>query len=175
MMIKKSSFIKFIICIIITLIILILIKSNSNFKNLFYDKVYNTNLSFSYINELYKSHFGSTLPFLDKLDNTNTVFNEKINYKDISIYKDGYSLELNNNIVNNIKEGIVVFIGEKEGYGSTVIVESSDVTIWYSNLSNVNVKMYDYVLNGDLIGNVDSNLYLVFIKNGEYASYKEYI
>ena len=35
--------------------------------------------------------------------------------------------------------------------------------------------MYDYVLNGDLIGNVDSNLYLVFIKNGEYASYKEYI
>ena len=170
MMIKKSSFIKFIICIIITLIVLILIKSNSNFKNLFYDKVYNTNLSFSYINELYKSHFGSTLPFLDKLDNTNTVFNEKINYKDISIYKDGYSLELNNNIVNNIKEGIVVFIGEKEGYGSTVIVESSDVTIWYSNLSNVNVKMYDYVLNGDL-----SNLYLVFIKNGEYASYKEYI
>ena len=84
-------------------------------------------------------------------------------------------MELNNNIVNNIKEGIVVFIGEKEGYGSTVIVESSGVTIWYSNLSNVNVKMYDYVLNGDLIGNVDSNLYLVFIKNVEYASYKEYI
>ena len=55
MMIKKSSFIKFIICIIITLIVLILIKSNSNFKNLFYDKVYNTNLSFSYINELYKN------------------------------------------------------------------------------------------------------------------------
>ena len=72
--------------------------------------------------------------------------------------------------------GIVIFIGDKEGYGKTVIVQQENgVDVWYSNLEEINVKLYDYIKKGNLIGMVNQNLYLVFIKNGDVIDYKEYI
>lgn len=176
-MIKKSSFYKFLLSIIITLVILILCKSNSNFKSILYKKVYQENIYFMDINNFYKSKFGLQLPFLEHFNNTRTVFSEKLKYNDISIYKDGFNLSVDENyIVPAIEEGVVVFIGEKEGYGKTIIIESSNnLSIWYSNLDDINLNMYDYIKKGDLIGNVKNNLYLVFIKDGEHIDYKEYI
>ena len=41
--------------------------------------------------------------------------------------------------------GIVIFIGEKEGYGNTVVVEQVDgIDVYYSNVSVSNIKLYDY-------------------------------
>jgi len=176
-MIRKSSFIKFIISIILTLLILIILKSNDVFKMHFYKRVYQDNISFADINSFYKSKFGFQLPFLEYLDNTTPVFNESLTYLSSSVYRDGVNLEvIENYLVPALNDGIVVFIGEKEGYGNTVIIEQKDgVSVWYSNLEEINLQMYDYVLKGELIGVVNSNLYLVFIKNGEYVSYKEYI
>ena len=176
-MIKKSSFIKFLISIVLTLIVLMLLKSNNELKSVFYKYVYQDNISFAYINELYKSKFGQQLPFLEYFNKNSSVFNETLNYDDASIYKNGVNLTVQEDyLVPNLNDGIVVFIGEKEGYGSTIIIEQKDgITVWYSNLEEINLKMYDYVLKGELIGSVSNNLYLVFIKDGEFIDYKECI
>ena len=81
-----------------------------------------------------------------------------------------------NYLVPSISDGLVVFIGEKEGYGNTVIVEGSDgVDTWYSNMSDVSVSLYQYISNGSFIGNCSKNLYLVFKKDGNVIDYKKYI
>lgn len=176
-MIKKSSFIKFIICIILTLIMLIILKNNSELKSIFYKKVYQENMSFADINEFYKSKFGFQLPFLEYFDDTSLVFNETLVYTDSSIYKNGVNLTVAEEyLVPNLDDGIVVFIGEKEEYGKTIIIEQKDgISVWYSNLNEINLNMYDYVLKGELVGSVCDNLYLVFTKDGEFIDYKKYI
>jgi len=79
-------------------------------------------------------------------------------------------------LIPALDDGIVIFVGEKEGYGKTVIVQQeSGIDVWYSNIKEINVKVYDYIKKGELIGSVDNNLYLVFIKNGEVIDYKKYI
>ena len=71
---------------------------------------------------------------------------------------------------------MVVFIGEKENYGSTIIIENLDgIDFWYSNISTTNLKLYDYVEKGNLVGEVSNDLYMVFSKDGKYLNYEEYI
>lgn len=164
---------------VITLILLIALKSNSNFRNIFYNCIYKNNISFASINSWYKSMFGSPLPFSDFFNYNETipVFNEKIEYKDINKYKDGVALNVGYQyLIPSLDSGIVIFVGEKEGYGKTVIVQQENgVDVWYSNINEINVKLYDYIKKGSLIGSVDEILYLVFMKNGDIVSYEEYI
>lgn len=176
-MIKKSTFLKFIILIILTIATIFILKFNSEFKISFYKYVYEENISFAKINNWYKSKFGSNLPFSDYFDETLPVFNEKLSYSEANKYKDGVSLSVGYDyLVPALDSGIVIFIGEKEGYGNTVIVQQENgIDVWYSNLKEVNLKLYDYIKDGSLIGNVDENLYLVFIKDGEVVDYQEYI
>ena len=70
-------------------------------------------------------HFGDILPFQNIVkDNTKLVFNENLVYEDASVYKDGVKLKVDSNyLVPIIESGIVVFIGEKDDYGKTVIIE----------------------------------------------------
>ena len=70
---------------------------------------------------------------------------------------------------------MVVFVGEKEKYGSTVIIQQIDGTdLWYSNLESVNVKLYDYVEKGSLLGDVvDDSLVLVLKKDGKVLNYED--
>ena len=78
--------------------------------------------------------------------------------------------------INLIDSGIVVYVGEKEGYGNTVIVQQSNgIDVWYGNVDNVDVNLYDYLIKNTIIGTSKDSLYLVFQKNGEYLDYKNYI
>jgi stage IV sporulation protein FA len=168
-------FIKLLISIIITLIILILIKASSNFKTNFYKHVYNTNISFAPLTNLYNKYIGD-LDILDGFVNTQTVFNEKLSYNNTEKYLDGVKVKVNNNLVPINESGIVVFIGEKDGYGNTVIVQRIDgVDEWYGNIINTNVKLYDYVEKGSLLGEVKDYLYLVYKKDGNILNYEEYL
>ena len=170
---------KIILTIILTLVLLISIKSSPSFKKKIYNYIYEDNISFSKINDYYKKYLGPFLPFDNILkDNTKSVFNEKLNYYNSSKYLDGVKLIVDNNyLVPSLKGGLVVYVGEKDKYGNTVIIQGSDgVDIWYCNITNVSVKLYDYVDGGSLIGNtIDDNLYLVFKKDGEVISYEDYI
>ena len=168
-------FTKFLITIILTLIVLINIKSNKNFKSNFYKYVYDTNISFTYFNNLYNKYI-SNIDLLNA-NKANTVFSEKLEYKSKEKYKDGVLLNIDEYYLVPINEsGIVVFIGEKEDYGNTVIIQRYDgIDEWYGNIYNVNVKLYDYVKQGDLLGEASNKIYLVYKKDGNVLNYEEYL
>ena len=167
---------KLLISIVLMLIVLILIKANSNFKSGFYKQVYSNNLSFTNIKNIYNKYIGST-DIIDKVVKTETVFSEKLTYSSKEKYKDGVKLKVDKNYLVPITEsGIIVFIGDKDGYGNTVIVQRIDgVDEWYGNIENINVKLYDYVKKGDLLGECSDNLYLVYKKDGNILNYEDYI
>ena len=79
-------------------------------------------------------------------------------------------------LVNSLASGIVVFSGEKDGFGNTVIIQGIDgADIWYGNLENISLNLYDYIEVGTVIGNtVDEYLYLVIKKDNEYIKYEDY-
>ena len=178
---KKNIFIsilsKLLVCFILVMLCLILMKKNDKFNKFMNEKVFKDNISFAYLNNLYNKYFGKILPSY-KTEDTETVFNEKLEYKDSSIYHDGYKLSVTNKyLVPIIESGIVVYSGDMENYGKVIIVEGIDgVDIWYGNLDNVSVKLYDYVTKGSYLGDtLDDNLYLVFEKNQEYLKFEDYI
>ena len=168
--------IKSLICILLFIFYLILNKTNLKFKDLIYQKVYNSNISFAKINYWYESHFGSLFPI--KTVDDIQVFNESIVYSSKERYLKGVLLKVNNNyIVPSINDGIIIYIGEKEQYGKTIIIEDKDgLDTWYSNINIGNINIYDYVNKGDYLGEViDGKLIMVFQKNGKYEDYEKYI
>jgi stage IV sporulation protein FA len=167
-------FTKFLISVILTLVILILIKSSSNFKTNFYKEIYTTNISFAPLTQIYNKYIGN----LDIFNNISTepVFNEKLIYTNSENYLDGVKLKLDSNLVPINESGIVVFIGDKEGYGNTIIIQRIDgIDEWYGGIINTNIKLYDYVEKGKLLGEVENHLYLVYKKDGNILNYEEYL
>lgn len=180
---KRSPFHSFLtktlICIIIILVLLISFKANPDIKKYVKEKVFNNNISFAKINKWYKEKFGNILPVDEIISNNEvSVFNEELKYESDNIYKDGCSLIVKENyLVPVIQSGVVVFIGQKDDYGKTVIVQQVDgIDVWYGNIDSEKVKLYDYIEKGSLLGNtIDNKLYLVFQKDGKYLDYKKYI
>jgi len=176
----KNQFIifvsKLLISVLITLIILILIKQSSVFKTNFYKYTYGTNISFAKFNEFYNKYIGSN-KIVDSLARTEPVFSEKMTYESVNKYLDGVVLNVKKNYLVPIEEsGVVVFIGEKEGYNNTVIIQRIDgIDEWYGNMENVNVKLYDYVTAGSLLGDTNDKLFLVYKKDGNVLDWKEYL
>lgn len=168
---------KLLISIIIFLIALISVKKTPTLKPVLKDKIYEDSFKFITIKNFYEKYFGNFLSTTISKETT-PVFNEKISYQKINKYKDGVELIVNENyLVPVIESGIVVYIGEKEDYGYTIIVEQvNGIDVSYSNINPIDIKIYDYVEKGSLLGESKSkNLYLVFQKNGEYLDYKKYI
>lgn len=164
------------LAVLISLVLMIFMKGNSNFKKTVYNEVYEKNISFAYINSLYKKYFGSILPF--EISDNKPVFSEKLEYKDKNNYLDGVVLTVKENyLIPNQVSGLVVFIGEKEGYGKTVIIQQTNgIDLWYGNLENVAVKLYDYIESGTLLGEAsNSSLYLVYKKEGKVLDYEDYL
>ena len=175
-----SFFNRLLLTIIIFLLALIVCKSNIDIKNKIYKYVYNTNFKFSEFNKIYKKYLGDIIPVDNVLDNSNEkeVFNEKLNYKNASIYKDGVKLEVSDSyLVPALKSGIVVYIGNKDEYKNTIIIQQTNgIDVWYGNITNTTIKMYDYIEEGTLLGETKDNyLYMVFAKEGKFLNYKDYI
>ena len=105
------------------------------------------------------------------------VFSEKLSYNGFEDYLDGVSLNVSSDyMVPSVNDGLVVFIGYKDGYGNTLIVQGSDgVDTWYSNMNDISVSMYQYITSGSFIGECSDKLYLVFKKDGNVLDYKKYI
>lgn len=179
---NKSFMYKFLtrvfVCILITLALLIFLKYDKNNKQVIYKYLYENNINFATINNWYQEHFGDILPFQNIVkDNTKLVFNENLVYKDASVYKNGVKLNVDSNyLVPIIESGIVVFIGNKDDYGKTVIIEQVDgVNVWYGNVDNINVSLYDYVSKGEFLAEANNSFYMVFQKKGKYIKYQDYL
>ena len=178
---KKVSryIIKIFICIIVMLILLILFKKDPEFKMNFYRNVFETNISFAQINSIYEKYMGSSIPFKDYfIKGSEPVFEETLTFHSSSSYLDGVKLVVEKNyLIPVLEDGLVIFVGEKDGYGRTVIIgQSNGIDVWYSNINNVAVSLYDYVSKGSLLGDCkDDYFYLVFKKNGQVLNYEEHI
>jgi len=162
--------------ILITLLVMIRIKQSNAFKDSFYAFVYENNFNFAEINALYQNRFGTSFPFKRWID-IQPVFKEKLTYSAIEPYLDGAKLSVEDNyIIPVIKSGLVVFIGEREGYGAVVVVEQVDgIECWYGNLETTNVKLYEYIEAGTVMGSVNKDLYLVFRENGKKLNYEDHL
>ena len=106
------------------------------------------------------------------------VFLNTINYQNIENYKNGVKLTVNpGEAISAISGGIVVFIGDKDDLGSTVIIQGNDgVDIWYSNITDTDIVVYDYIESGKIIGTASSEyIYLTLKEDGKYLNYEEYL
>lgn len=181
LVLKKSvrNFItRVLIVVIIFLVGMILVKSNSKAKNSILKQVYDTNFKFTKVKDIYQKYFGNILS-IDKLAlEDKQVFQEELTYQKAKSYLDGVKLQVSDNyMVPALESGIVIFMGEKEGYGNTIVIEQVDgIDVYYSNISSDGIKLYDYVEKGKLLGEAEDNqLYLVFQKDGSFLDYKKYI
>ncbi len=166
--IKKIS-LKIVLSIFILFTILSIIKLSPNTKNAIKKELFETNFNFSIVNQFLSKIFPKEVNI--------SVNDEGIKYKKYSNYLDGVMIEMSDGeSVNLIDSGIVVFIGEKENYGKTIIVQQSNgIDVWYGNVDNISVNLYDYVNKNTAIATSKDKLYLVFQKNGEFLDYKNYI
>lgn len=170
---------KFLVVVLLTVITLIVLKGNKNFKTGFYKHVYEDHFSFATVNKLYKKYFGSQIPFGDFFNkDTEMVFNDKLAYSAKEKFKDGVNLSVSKNyLVPALEDGMVVFVGKKDDYGDTIIIQQTNgIDVWYSNINLGNIKEYDYIEKGSMIGEVkDTTLTLLFKKDGNILNYEDYI
>ena len=149
---------------------------NEDNKKMYQSIVLEDSLEFTKINELYQSLFGKVDITHDNEDDA-TMVSGNITYTNVEPFKNGVKLTVGmNEIVNVITSGIVVFIGEKDDLGNTIIIQGNDgVDIWYSNITDSDIKVYDYVEAGSILGTSNSDdIYLTISKDGEFISYEEY-
>jgi len=172
----RKNLIKLLVVVILFLSLAIAYRSSDYLKEKIIKYIYTDNISFTKINNMYNKYLGGILPIRKSID-TKEVFNESLNYISESVYYDGVRLTVSDNyLIPSLDDGMVVFVGEKENYGNTVIIENLEgIYTWYGNISNTSLKLYDYIEEGSLIGEVNKYLYLVFSKEDEYLNYEEYI
>lgn len=171
--------VKNLVCIIVFLVLGIACKRNVDYRDYVYKKIYQENIDFSNMKVFYNKYLGGIFPLEDVFTvNSKMVFNEELVYHSVNDYEEGAVLEVNYNyLVPSTSKGIVVYIGEKNKYGNVVIVEGDDgVDIWYGNLSNTMVNIYDVVDNGTYLGEVsDNKMYIVYSKKNEFLDYRDYL
>lgn len=172
-------FIKFLLCSSLFISLGIVCKLDNNYKIYLEQKIYQEYLDFSSVRLFYDKYMGGIFPIENSFNKgVVSVFNEELNYKVLASYKEGVSLEVAYNyLVPSINSGLVVYVGEKEGYGNVVIIEGDDdIDIWYGNLCNNVVSLYDFISSGSYIGEVCNNkLYLVYTKKNEFLDYRNYL
>ena len=175
----KKTITKILICIIIFLLLGIASKKDIKYKEVIRTKLYEESISFTKFENLYNKYLGGIFPIenIDK-NNITPVFNEKLTYETVTKYYDGVKLKVTNNyLIPNQENGIITYIGEKEHYGNVIIVETeNNLSIWYGNVCNYNIKLYDHLNKGDIIGETCTNeLYLLYKKNNQILDYNNYI
>ncbi len=155
----RRIFSKLFTVIIFTMIIITISNYSPKFRNFLINEVLNKSMNFSKVNNL-----------LDKVTNvykkeeTKNVSNIITNNSEK--YKDGikYFVKDNENVLVK-NSGIITYIGNKEGYNNTVIVQQSNgFYAWYGNIKE-KVKLYDYVEEGSVIGLASGEYYYVLLKD----------
>lgn len=169
---------KIMLLIIITLITLISIKANPKLKIIIKENIYEKSLKFATARKIYNKYFGNIIPIEKIIAEEKPVFNEELVYKKDKVYENGVELQVEQNyLVPALESGVVIFLGEKSGYGKTLIIEQiNGIAVFYSNIEFVDIKLYDFIEKGELLGEAQNEkIYLTFSKEGKYLNYKEFI
>lgn len=180
-MISKFLFyvlIKTLVVVAIFLGTLIYIKKDDKNKESIKKIVYQNSLSFAKIYNVYKKYLGDLIPFKNTFkENVKKVSQDKLTYEKIVKEDNGYILTVSNDYpVSSIKSGIIVELRKDDKYNNIIkIQDKSGLNITYGLLDEVDVKLYDYVEKGQLLGKCTNKLYLIFEKDSKYLSYEEYL
>lgn len=171
--IKKKMY-KFLFAIIIFLLGIISVKIDTNLKPKLKKILYEDNINFMKNKNLYNKYFGKQNISKSK---EKPVSTEKLNYKKEERTTNGVKLTFNNNSpIPCIEDGIIVYAGEKDGLNTIIIEQVDGIKTTYSNISNNNYKLYDFIQKGEIVGETIKNeIYLSQEKEGVYLDYKEYI
>lgn len=173
-----SVLIKTLIVIVLFLSSMIYIKQSDKNKEKFKNIVYNNSLSFAKIYDVYQKYLGDVIPFKNIFkDNTKLVSSEKISYNSIEKKDNGYILDVTDEYtLSSLRSGIIIKIEENDKYKNIITIQDkTGLNISYGLLNNVNVKLYDYVEKGEILGICNKKLYLEFKKDDKYLSYEEYL
>lgn len=161
----------------LVLIVLIMCNTFPKFKDTLNKNVINKNYNFAKINSIYQKYLLKIKKDTDKV--TQMVNKENtLEYTKETKYLNGVNLNVGLNYpVKALDSGLVVFIGERELTGKTIIIEQSNgIDVIYGNVQTSDIKIYDYVEKDTIIGEtLYEDLYLEFQKDGESINYKPYI
>lgn len=155
--------------VIFTMIVITLSNMSPKFKSFIVDKVLNSTIDFSFVNKL----SNKVTNVFKTSNNTLPVVKEENNRKEK--YKDGIKYIVNKGASVNIKDsGIVTYIGNKDGYNNTVIIQQSNgYYAWYGNIKE-EVKLYDYIESGSKIGETLTNeYYYILLKDNKPVNLNE--
>lgn len=172
----KNLITRILLSIILIISIAIFIKCNDDNKALINKYLFQENFKFTKVNKWYQDKLGNILP--DTNSNSELVFSSDILKNKYTSYKDGIQIECaKNSPISTLYGGIVIFIGEKDNYGSVVIVQGNDgIDYTYGNIKNTSINLYDYIEKDTIIGEaIDEYIYLVLEKDGKYLKYDEYL
>lgn len=122
-------------------------------------------LQFAFVTNWYEDTFGKPIAFLPSDRKNTSPDSEQVSSKydipingvvsqDFASNGEGIILDTDKNVkVAAVQEGTVVFVGKKEKWGNTVIIQHRDFSeSWYGNLDNTNVQVYDAVEKGEKLG-----------------------
>jgi len=165
---------------ILLLAVLCMIKMNPDSKKEVYQTIYGQNFSFAPFQEWYQKNFGNLFleEMTNKLPKEKMVFQESFVYQGKEEIKDGVRVSVGKGyLIPALESGLVVFMGEKEGYGNTLIIQQMNgIDVWYVGLTPTEIKLYDYIEKGSLLGeSKEKTLDLYFQKEGEFVNYQEYL
>ena len=145
--------------IIFTMLIIIISNYYPKFRTFLTDKVLNSTFDFSIVNK-----FINKTTSIFKTEEVKPV--TKIIDEKSEKYLDGIKYNIGENEDVILKDsGIVTFIGKKDGYNNTIIVQQSNgYYAWYGNVKE-SIKLYDYVESGSKIGSASKEYYYVLLKD----------
>ena len=157
----KKLFGKLFTVLIFTMVIISLSNYSPKFRNFLTNDILNNSMNFSKINNI--------------LDKTTNIFKtekiEKVNKLEDNViasekYKDGIKYFISDNENIYVKDsGIVTYIGKKDGYNNTIVIQQSNgYYAWYGNVKE-KIKLYDYVESGSVLGIASDEYYYVLLKD----------
>ena len=163
----SKIFSKILLSVIFILISCIYIHLDQGNLDKFKKYFFEDNLTFAKINESYHKLFGSLFPSVTNNEDA-VLASNNVSLNEVEAYNDGYKIiTTKNSPISVITSGIIVFLDEKEGYGKTAIIQGIDgYDIWYGNITDPSVKLYDYVEKGTILANSNDDFYYnVFYKD----------
>ena len=166
-------FSKLLLAVIFVLGSLVLTNFSSSLKDKYVKEVLEKNIDISYINKFYNKYIGRGKKEEEEVLVANLDSSKEYEKVGESVK---FTMEAEEPITT-LEGGIIVFIGDKDDLGNTVIVQGNDgVDIWYSNILMTDYSLYDYISKGDKLGVSMSDNYLVTIKKDDKTlEYEEYI
>lgn len=173
----KNLISRILIAIIIVLLCIISIKLDSDNKELINKYLFDNSFNFMETKKLLEDNIGAIVP-TPKTESSLVFSSSDLSKNKYELKGDKTIFEVSPNTpISTLCGGIVVFMGDKDDLGYTIIVQGNDgVDIWYSNITNSNLKLYDYIEKDTLVGESKSDqVTLKFSKEGNFLNYEEYI